>query len=719
MYLDGFVEVAYLREHFQTLALIMAMSVLLPQLLIWLFLRMHQMASWWVLGRILLCPSISAALLLGFWYWSYDEWSWLKGFSVFLVVVSPEPWFLLMKAWSDGRQSTEAIWTAMAEGLLEAPSSCAMSLYVAMLLSAVTSRGQSKLFLFSSISSIFSITLASTKLHFYGQNHSWAQFAKHFAVVKCPQTASQVLGYAFFAFATRPLPKSMDDLQQHNAAFLIWSFLALEVALNWCLLKTLGPNMGMSKAMLLACSMVVGGPPGFLASLDAARPAHAIQHVSVLLIMLAVAWRVSSPAHFSVVWHHYPIYFGVFVLTAIWAPVAATLTSDSLPHSDRKERSADRLAVALVEDDPITAALLIEVDGAVPIPDSVHIVGSSTAVPQEFFIDTGTGLGFGQKWLGIAQCNRKLYCCPLDAAGVLVTDPDTGSVNLINSGKGQGGWKWAGIAQCRGKLYCCPYNAAEVLVVDPDTDSVSFIDTGQGLGGEKWYGIAQCNGKLYCCPQNAAEVLVIDPDNATVSFIETGKGRGGVKWASIAQCNGKLYCCPYSAAEVLVIDPDSASVSFIDAGKGQVVAKWEGVAQCAGKLYCCPCNAAEVLVIDPNTASVSFIGTGKGQPGMAWRGIAHDKGKLYCAPANAREVLVIDSDTDSVSFIDTGKGQGGDKWRGIAQCNGKLYCCPTNAEEVLVIDPSIVQSTRAELFMRLLLRAPHLKCHPVLSACTH
>merc|ERR1712232_908467 len=87
----------------------------------------------------------------------------------------------------------------------------------------------------------------------------------------------------------------VDESSQLTGCSLAFAFFVVEVILNFCLLKVASDKLPVSISLLFSCVMVVGGPPGFLLSLDRMRVPHAIQHGVLLALMALVALRCSPP----------------------------------------------------------------------------------------------------------------------------------------------------------------------------------------------------------------------------------------------------------------------------------------------------------------------------------------------------------------------------------------------------------------------------------------
>ena len=133
-----------------------------------------------------------------FCFWQCDSkhadlW---KDFAVFAVALSFEPWYSLYLSWHDGKDSKQFVWNCISEGLMEAPSSSVLTVYIAMLFNSVRHQGPSSLFVMSILTSLLSTSRASTSIGFYGENPSLAEYIKTLALMKIPQVTSQVLGYA-------------------------------------------------------------------------------------------------------------------------------------------------------------------------------------------------------------------------------------------------------------------------------------------------------------------------------------------------------------------------------------------------------------------------------------------------------------------------------------------------------------------------------------------
>jgi len=105
----------------------------------------------------------------------------------FAVALSFEPWYSLYLSWHDGKDSKQFVWNCISEGLMEAPSSSVLTVYIAMLFNSVRHQGPSSLFVMSILTSLLSTSRASTSIGFDGENPSLAEYKR---ISKCNQHAT-------------------------------------------------------------------------------------------------------------------------------------------------------------------------------------------------------------------------------------------------------------------------------------------------------------------------------------------------------------------------------------------------------------------------------------------------------------------------------------------------------------------------------------------------
>lgn len=400
MYLDGGVLIDLTHKRNFHLATLMWLSIIAPQVGTWFFLRSRGMSDFAALGRILFCPCLGAILLLCGWL-APIGWNWpfaVQDFAVFLFVVTMEPICQLSESWKGGQECTEGLWFSIAEGLMEAPASSTMTLYLAMQTSTLEDCGPSLLFKANVVSGIFSITRCSTKLYFYGESPSMAKFAKVAILDQLPKAVSRIIAFALVAILSMPVKPSTEDSWQ-TSGFLAFWFLAQEFALNVALLRTLSPKIGVEVSLIFGCTMLVSGPPGFLSVLNCARPGHATQHFVCILLMAGVCLCVSNHVQWFLIRKHYSDLLLVFAVTVPWAFLAPFFRSESATLLERAEVAPKKLREALLSGDKVMASLLVEVEGA-KLP---------TAMRKP--VDTNRLRGF-EKWNGICAHGGLLYCCP-------------------------------------------------------------------------------------------------------------------------------------------------------------------------------------------------------------------------------------------------------------------------------------------------------------------
>jgi len=243
--------------------------------------------------------------------------------------------------------------------------------------------------------------------------------------------------------------------------------------------------------------------------------------------------------------------------------------------------------------------------------------------------------------------------------------------------------RWSGIAVGEdGRLYCAPHNHSAILIFDPATEKVNLLETGM-QGDTKWDGIAAgSDGRLYCAPLDSPSILCYDPARNKIKYIDVGP-QGERKWNGIATgLDGRMYCAPYNHSAVLIYDPKTQAAKFVETGvTGE--RKWMGITLGAdGRLYCAPCNNSSVLIIDPKNDKLKMVDTGaKGK--LKWAGITSSpNGLLYCAPLRHTAVLVFDPRKNAVvDMAETGVSGG---YMGIAAAqDGRLYCAPFRNSAIL------------------------------------
>ena len=124
--------------------------------------------------------------------------------------------------------------------------------------------------------------------------------------------------------------------------------------------------------------------------------------------------------------------------------------------------------------------------------------------------------------------------------------------------------KWSGgILFPNGKICGIPYSSKNLLLIDPDTNSIDFVETQSG--DLKWNGATLgSNGMIYCMPFNHSSVLIINSLTLTEPILNmttisgltgTNKYGGGVLGS-----NHIIYGIPYNSLNVLQI---KASPSLI------------------------------------------------------------------------------------------------------------------------------------------------------------
>jgi len=744
MLLDGRVSVTLMHQNFRTVVALLCTIAILPQLLIWTFLKMNNMTNLASLLRILVCPSLGALIGLG----AYLELHQIPGGWWLLVMFfSFEPGYTLYRSLrtSPPKEIQVGFWGSVGEGLIEAPCSACITLYLAVITAAANQKaGLDPLFIASVFASVLSITRIATKLHYYGDpSVSWTQWLFTFFVMKLPQTTSQILAFSLFAFLTRPFPHSQQDLKG-TTSYTVFLFLFQELVLNLNMLRTMSPSMTPAVASLFAAAMAFSGPPGFLTALDTARIPHAAQHFILIGVMFGTAhFRASTPTHWEYLWQEHAklmyigllSWVGAFIINIVFARRAV----------DKKEalHQADfKLEKAIKEGDYIMGTLLMEVEG-VKLPSY-----------RLKYISLGAASSAKGKWNGICVAGLKLYCAPSAAKEMLVLDPsqeeDSDKVSYISLLAGvkekdkekvmEKKFKYSGIcSMSNGSIFCAPFEAKEILCIGATQSSPSAqqvkrspLDAARrGITGikedgprtkvnNKYSGICAHQGRLFMAPASAKDAIAGDVADDSVSKVvdlnsrSTGAGGGSdegfqLKYRGICPMSGKLYCAPFNAKEVMVIDPDATDdatrIGHIAIGSQspQGGGKWDGICSLNGKLYCAPFNASDVLILDPQAedeaSKVTLLPLTSSNDGASWMrggakysGICALGGKLYCAPYDAEEVLVIDpdapADDQKISYIPLGSvGRQKNKWQGICAFGGRLYCAPADAQDVLVIDP--------------------------------
>lgn len=680
------------REHWDHVAAVVGLSIVAPQVFAWALLKANGMSSWLALPGVLLLPSVGAAVL-GHLRFAVDveppaslssSGSFAEHAAIACIPLSAWAAAPLCFGVAAGGEAVKAQWVWLAQGMLEAPVSAALTLYTSLVVSMRTGVCAGPLFMTSFVLSLAIITRTSTYLYFYGSSPTWWNWTRVLCLQKFPQVASQLLGFVLLAFLTRPL-RFYQEAPDSSQAWLVLYFVAFEFLLNLGALWTANQKMPTGLSMLFAISMMFGGPPGFLSRLRVFRFGHAFQHLICQVIMVWAAHRCASEEHWEVMLSHHPAWLALYCVTVPHAFIASVSLAPPT-FSEWMERAQLRFDEALVARDQITARWLVEVER---LPVRAGVVGANTS-----FVDSFRGVG-GSKWGGVVECRGKLFFCPRDAAEVMVMDPVSREVWFTDTGRGEGGSKWSAVVASGGRLFFCPLKAAEIMVMDPVSYGLWFVPTGKREGVAKWNGVVECQGKLFFCPYHAADIMIMDPKSQKVSFVQTGKDKGGAKWSGVVECGGQLFFCPFDSPEIMVMDPLSHTVSFVDCGKGSEVRKWRRMVAHAGKLFLCPLNDAEILIMDPESHQLSFVDTGKGNRREGkWCDVVECDGLLFFCPSNAAEIMVLGASSLEVSFVDSGKCEGGFKWSGLVAFGGQLFFCPSDASEIMILSYQLERFSR-------------------------
>jgi hypothetical protein len=230
-------------------------------------------------------------------------------------------------------------------------------------------------------------------------------------------------------------------------------------------------------------------------------------------------------------------------------------------------------------------------------------------------------------WLGMTECNGKLYAAPAESDNLLVYDLETGEVTGVDTSSvctntRTVGLKFMGMACWEGKVYAAPVEANadksgktggtcdELLIYDTVKGEVSSISTKEltredGMGGWKWHGMTVLNGVIYAVPANAENILIYDTKTGKLSGAST-RHLGGARthmWAGMTTDGHKIYGGPQRNHQILVYDPETQEVSGLDVHgvEGNIHednAAWNGIAYWDGKLYSSAYNTDAVLVYD-------------------------------------------------------------------------------------------------------------------------
>lgn len=151
------------------------------------------------------------------------------------------------------------------------------------------------------------------------------------------------------------------------------------------------------------------------------------------------------------------------------------------------------------------------------------------------------------KWIGVvAGPDGRMYFCPCGALPILVYDPKTTSIAMVETG-GNGHSTWTDVAAgVDGRIYFSPWMCDEVLVFDPASGSLSRIPSGDALRKrERWCGVAAGpDGRMYFI---GPDILVLDclgssADGRKGSADEFDGGRGRDTWEKRAFCDGLMVC---------------------------------------------------------------------------------------------------------------------------------------------------------------------------------
>eukprot|EP00930_Biecheleria_cincta_P042806 TRINITY_DN29456_c0_g1_i1.p1 TRINITY_DN29456_c0_g1~~TRINITY_DN29456_c0_g1_i1.p1 ORF type:complete len:763 (+),score=141.19 TRINITY_DN29456_c0_g1_i1:146-2434(+) len=251
---------------------------------------------------------------------------------------------------------------------------------------------------------------------------------------------------------------------------------------------------------------------------------------------------------------------------------------------------------------------------------------------------------------------------------------------------------WAGLV-LGGKLYGIPCAAEQLLIYDPPSGKIKLVDTKHVATGEgKWRAAAAVGGKLYGLPDRADQLLVYDLNSGLASGVDTKKvSRGHLKWQAALTLGGKFYGIPHHANKLLVYDPNTRNVSGVDVSSIAIGnSKWLTGAAMGGKIYGLPCNADKLLIYDPVAGKASGVSIAHLAVGpLKWLAAVTLAGRLYAVPCNAEKLLIYDSIAGEATGVDTQSvAAGPGKWTTALVCNGRIYGIPDRADSILIFDPS-------------------------------
>lgn len=567
------------------------------------------------------------------------------------------------------------VWSTLAEGVGEAPFSSLLTLYVFFLQLMWDEKGGSWILSASVCCGCVSIAKASAKLHFYGgEQVEWKSYMLVF-LQKLSNTVCQILSYSLFAFLTH-------SSRRDASSPLLWVFLFAEFAMNYGSLRAASLQIPIPVLCIFAVTMVIGGPPGFLASLDRIRVSHALQHLVLVCLMVAVVANeidVMRDERARLLYEHLPhvlIAWMVSVPVSFVCSVCAPISSAVLSVQERAEKSQERLARAVVSEDPIMCRLMVDVEMADARKILTDVLKSTVKMT---FLETGRHKE-EWKWSGAAVVGTKVVFCPLCASEIMVLDLANMSHSFLEV-PGANGWQWSGAVAFQHKVIFSPLNSDYILILDMATMTQSQVITGRNTGG-KWSSLVVIGNKIVFCPQDASDIMILDMATMDLSFIDTGK-HDNYKWSSAVAVGNKVVFCPNNHPDIMILDIATTIPEFLATGKHSEW-KWAGTVAVDTKVVFCPSTVSEIMILDVVTMTLSFIETNR-HVGAKWEGAVALANYVIFCPSGASEIMVLDMVTMIPYFLETGKNED-KKWVAAVAVENKIICCPSRSSEIMILD---------------------------------
>jgi hypothetical protein len=258
--------------------------------------------------------------------------------------------------------------------------------------------------------------------------------------------------------------------------------------------------------------------------------------------------------------------------------------------------------------------------------------------------DTATLTDFGLTWPTVDDKftgatlgqNGKIYCTPSCHDKILIidtnTNPATAEFNALGGSWNAGGsgvnrilWVDGHILQ-DGRIFCCPLNATGVLIIDPAAGTATQEDFGLtfgGVGAQEWGGIELgADELLYCTPfHNQDGVLVIDPDSMTAEVKSYG-----LTWPAPVNINVTNFSRPQIHGDYIVCGPGMVENILL-------INVWNQKAE-----FWVPGDEFELWA--------SHYDAQASPNGKTFGAINHSNGRTYFIPRFSYEYLIFDDGTE-------------------------------------------------------------------------